>query len=230
MQPRPDDAPPNNLQLERALLALVLTDNGVLDRVTRLEPEHFFDAVNREVFTVARELRRDGKSVNLVMLGGLMGGDPLGGAASILDSIKSYSMAGELPDAISVEDSLVNLYTRRRMLAAGEAPFRFGVELRRQASGCDRDDGARSRGHPRHIAASPAHSLGRGCRHRRNASRDGCRQQRQLHHDRHQGPQRHDGWAGAAASLHISVVAQAWANRRSPCAWGRMRPRRGMGS
>jgi hypothetical protein len=117
----PAEQAPQDLQLERALLALVLTDNGVLDRVTRLEPEHFFDAVNREVFTVARELRRDGKPVDLVTLGGLMGGNPLGGADSILDSIKSYSMGGELPDAISVEDSLVNLYTRRRMLAAGEA-------------------------------------------------------------------------------------------------------------
>ena len=111
---------PHDLQLERALLALVLTDNAVLDRVNRLEPEHFFDAVNREVFTVAGDLRRDGKPVNLVTLGGLMGGDPLGGSASILESIKAYSMAGELPDALSVEDSLVNLYTRRRMLAAGQ--------------------------------------------------------------------------------------------------------------
>ena len=115
------DHAPHDLQLERAMLALVLTDNAVLDRLTRLEPEHFFDAVNREVFTVARNLRRDGQPVNLVTLGGLMGGDPLGGAASILDSIKIYSMAGELPDAISVEDSLVNLYARRCMLATGEA-------------------------------------------------------------------------------------------------------------
>ena len=73
------------------------------------------------MFTVARELRRDGKPVDLVTLGGLMGGDPLGGAASILDSVKRYSTADELPDAISVEDSLVNLYARRRMLGAGES-------------------------------------------------------------------------------------------------------------
>ena len=115
------DQAPHDLQLELALLALVLTDNAKLDRVTRLEPEHFFDAVNREVFTVARDLRRDGRPIDLVTLGSLMGGDPLGGSASILESIRAYSMAGELPDATSVEDALVSLYTRRRMLAAGEA-------------------------------------------------------------------------------------------------------------
>ena len=37
----PAEQAPHDLQLERALLALVLSDNGVLDRVTRLEPEHF---------------------------------------------------------------------------------------------------------------------------------------------------------------------------------------------
>jgi hypothetical protein len=63
--------------------------------------------VNREVFTVARDLRRDGRPVDLVTLGGLMGGDPLGGEASILESVKAYSVAGELPDAFSVEDSLI---------------------------------------------------------------------------------------------------------------------------
>ena len=115
------DQPPHDLHLERALLTLTLTDNAVLDRVTRLEPEHFFDALNREVFAVARDLRRDGRPIDVVTLGSLMGGDPLGGSAGILDSIKAYSVAGELPDALSVEDSLINLYTRRRMRATGEA-------------------------------------------------------------------------------------------------------------
>jgi replicative DNA helicase len=113
--------PPSDVGLERALLALVLADNAVLDRFTRLEPEHFYDAVNREVFTTARDLRRDGRPVNLVTLTGLMGGDPLGGTASILDAIKAFSLAGELPDATSVEESLIALYVRRRMQAAGEA-------------------------------------------------------------------------------------------------------------
>src|SRR5262245_43593016 len=112
---------PHNLQLERALLALVLNDNTVLDRLTRLEPEHFFDAVNREVFTVTRDLRREGRPADLDTLGGLMGGDPLGGKTGILESLKAYSVGNELPDAVSVEDSLITLYVRRQMQATGEA-------------------------------------------------------------------------------------------------------------
>ena len=45
------DQAPHDLQLERAMLALVLTDNGVLDRAMRLEPEHFFDAARLVIET-----------------------------------------------------------------------------------------------------------------------------------------------------------------------------------
>src|SRR5262245_8427933 len=107
MRLQPEQEPPNAVQLERGMLALVLTDNAVLDKLHRLEPEHFFDAIYREVFTAARDLRRDGQPVDLVRLGSLMGGDPLGGPSSILDSIKAFSVAGEVPDALSIEDSLI---------------------------------------------------------------------------------------------------------------------------
>jgi replicative DNA helicase len=123
MQQLRDPGPvlPNDPRLERALLALVVTDNGVLDKLARLEPEHFHDAENREVFTLARDLRREGQPINLVTLGGLMGADPLGGTSSILDSIKAFSLAGELPDALSLEASLLTLHVRRRGLAVGDA-------------------------------------------------------------------------------------------------------------
>jgi replicative DNA helicase len=113
------DATPHDLALERALLAMVLADNAALDKLERLEPEHFFDAVHREVFAAARDLRRERRPVNLVTLGGLVGGDPLG-ASVVLDSLKDYSFAGTMPDPQDMADSLIDLAGRREVQALGE--------------------------------------------------------------------------------------------------------------
>ena len=50
----PSEQTPHDLRLERALLALILTDNSVLDRVSQLEPDHFFDAVHRERTSIGK--------------------------------------------------------------------------------------------------------------------------------------------------------------------------------
>ena len=101
------------------MLALILADNTVLDRVVRLEPDHFYDLAYREVFVAARDLRTERERVNLVTLGGRMGGDPLGGKAIVLESLRAWSFAGELPDAQDIANSLMMLAMRRQMQAIG---------------------------------------------------------------------------------------------------------------
>jgi hypothetical protein len=41
-------------------------------------------------------------------------------AQDLLDNIKAYSVAGELPDALSIEDSLLTLHVRRQAQGVGE--------------------------------------------------------------------------------------------------------------
>lgn len=113
------DATPHDLKLEQALLATILADNAAIDRISRLEPDHFFDAVHREVFAAARDLRRERRPINLVTLGGLMGGDPLG-KGGVLESLKDYSFAGTMPEPQDIADSLMDLAGRREVQATGE--------------------------------------------------------------------------------------------------------------
>lgn len=112
------EATPHDLKLEQALLALILADNSSLDRISRLEPEHFFDPVHQAVFAAARDLLRDRRPINLVTLGGLMGGDPLGNR-SALDSLKDYEFAGTIPEPQDMADALIDLAGRREVQAIG---------------------------------------------------------------------------------------------------------------
>jgi replicative DNA helicase len=114
------DSVPHDLNLELALIALILADNTVLDRIQHVERDHFHDLTYREVFEAARDLRAARQRVNLVTLSARMGGDPLGGIASVLDSLRQFSFNGQEPDAYDGDSSLTGLHAARQMQAIGQ--------------------------------------------------------------------------------------------------------------
>jgi replicative DNA helicase len=114
------DSVPYDFNLELTLIALILADNTVIDRVDRLEGDHFYDLAHREVFLAARDLRAEHQRVNLVTLSGRMGGDPLGGNATALDSLQKFSFNGQTPDPYDVVRGLIGLHAARQMQAIGQ--------------------------------------------------------------------------------------------------------------
>jgi replicative DNA helicase len=111
---------PHDLDMELALLALILADNAELDRLGHVDGDHFFDLAYREVFLAARDLRAERQRVNFVTLGGRMGGDPLGGKVSILNSLRQFSFNDQAPDALDVASGLIGLFAARQMQAIGQ--------------------------------------------------------------------------------------------------------------
>jgi replicative DNA helicase len=115
-----DVGAPHDLDLERSILAMILEDNAVIDQLDRLEGNHFFDVAYREVFLAARDLRAEHQRVNLVTLSGRMGGDPLGGKATVLEALRQFSFNGQAPNAHDVADSLIALFVSRQMQSVGQ--------------------------------------------------------------------------------------------------------------
>jgi replicative DNA helicase len=75
---------------ERALLALILTDNAVLNRVARLRPDDFADPARGVIFETMSGLREENRPINPVTLGALFGSDPLSGG-NLLDDLRAVS-------------------------------------------------------------------------------------------------------------------------------------------
>lgn len=112
---------PSDPQAEATMLALVISDNAQLDRVGDLEPEDFFEPVNRLLWQSAVALRAEGRPVNLVTLKARQYAMRLGDGRDVIDYIKSVSLAGEIPDAVDLARLLRELATRRKILAAAQA-------------------------------------------------------------------------------------------------------------
>ena len=47
---------PHNLEVEQALLGAILANNDAINRVSFLEPNHFFDPLHQRVFDTLRTL------------------------------------------------------------------------------------------------------------------------------------------------------------------------------
>ena len=109
----------HNSAIEHAVLAAVLRDNAVLDAITRLQPQHLFDAELRAHFEAALDLQREGRPVNLVTLRALTGGDPLGGA-SIAERLAAVSFDGVPPMPRDMADALIDLARRREIKALSD--------------------------------------------------------------------------------------------------------------
>ena len=69
-------AMPCNIEAEQQLLGAVLTQNGLIDRVSDiLRPEHFFDPVHARIFTICQQRIGAGMLASPVVLRSIMGAD-----------------------------------------------------------------------------------------------------------------------------------------------------------
>lgn len=109
----------HNEAFELALLAQVIRDNALADRVAHLLPTDFRNPINGAVFETIRDLRQAGRPINVATLGGLIGSDPLGGA-SMIDTLRAVQFGEDMPAASDIASALLDLSLRRSMIAQGE--------------------------------------------------------------------------------------------------------------
>lgn len=128
---QPDwDAPPpqrplTDVELERALLALVFADNANLDRIGRLEAEDLTDPVLSAALDTAIALRADGLPISLTAMKRRLGAIKLSDDRTGLDVIRSLTVGSVAPDVVEISARLRFLAERRRLAdylrAIGEA-------------------------------------------------------------------------------------------------------------
>lgn len=112
---------PSNVDLERALLALIVADNAVMGRIGDLAEDDFFDDVNRQIFETARGLYADGRAINLITLKSNLYALRFADGRDLVSYLKEVSLAGEMPDAESASKLLRELAMRRRIMHAADA-------------------------------------------------------------------------------------------------------------
>ncbi len=110
---------PHNDAFENALLAMIIRNNALADSVAHLQPSDFHDPVRGAVFETMRDLRQDGRPINIATLAALTGSDPLGGA-SIIDTLRTVQFGEDLPPASDIASTLFDLSLRRSSVAQGE--------------------------------------------------------------------------------------------------------------
>src|SRR5690242_17318723 len=60
---------PHNIEAEQALLGAIFINNEAFDRVSDfLQPKHFFEPVHQQIFDIAGQLIRAGKSASPISL------------------------------------------------------------------------------------------------------------------------------------------------------------------
>ncbi len=115
-------SPPQNIEAEQALLGAILVNNDAFYRVSDfLEPDHFSEAIHRQIYKVASDMIRAAKKANPVTLKTFLPADE-----KIADmTIPHYlaRLAAEATTIINAEDygrSIYDLATRRALITIGE--------------------------------------------------------------------------------------------------------------
>lgn len=113
-------ATPHDLDLERVILASVVADNSVLDKIASLEPDDFYDAVHGALYATMLDLRGEKRPINLVTLKARYGSVPFREGGSVFEYLRGLSFAGNIPDIADVAGSIKELRLRRDMQLLGE--------------------------------------------------------------------------------------------------------------
>lgn len=110
---------PEDLDMERALLALVLADSAALDRLGKLEDDDFADPMNAVVLGAMRDLRAEARPVNLVTMQAKVGGAVFADGTAVLDALRQFSFAGVPPDAHDLAIAIRDKSLRRQIAQLG---------------------------------------------------------------------------------------------------------------
>jgi replicative DNA helicase len=114
---KPETEANTDLELERALLAALLTDNRAFDRLGQLEPEDLADPMHAAALTAMLDLRAEGRAVNVITLRSRFAGVPFG-EGSVLDYLKACNGNGAT-DVGDIAAALRELSQRREIALLG---------------------------------------------------------------------------------------------------------------
>jgi replicative DNA helicase len=118
--PRPF-VPPHNYDAEQALLAALLANNGVYDRISDfLRPEHFYDALHARIYEAIGVLIRRGEIANPVTLKNQFDRD--GALAEVGGAEYLVKLALAVVTVLNAEDyahTIRDLWLRRRVIEIG---------------------------------------------------------------------------------------------------------------
>jgi len=65
-----------NIEVEQALLSMILRDNAEMARISALRPEHFFDPLHARIFAAITTMVKSGKCANAMTMYATMASDP----------------------------------------------------------------------------------------------------------------------------------------------------------
>jgi len=116
------NAPPYSLEAEQAFLGALLLWNHVLEDVPSLAPEHFFDPMHAHVFTIARDLLRQGRRADALSIAPALANlPPVDGQATPVHYLGTLGVRATTPGAAKdTARTIIDLADRRQLMLIGE--------------------------------------------------------------------------------------------------------------
>ncbi|MGL5115733.1 MAG: replicative DNA helicase [Beijerinckiaceae bacterium] len=112
---------PHNLELERAVLGVILVHNDAFDRVADvLQPEHFYEGVHRRVYEVISTLLRGGKIATPITLKMFLTDIDFGGLTVPQYLARLAAEATTVINAVEYARAIRDLALRRNLILVGE--------------------------------------------------------------------------------------------------------------
>ena len=113
--------PPHNIDAEQALLGAIMVNNDAYYRVSDfLLPEHFMEAVHRQIFEVSVSLIKAGKLATPITLKTYLGDIDLGGVTPMQYLARLAAEATTVINAGEYGRTIYDLAIRRRLITIGE--------------------------------------------------------------------------------------------------------------
>lgn len=112
---------PNNIEAEQALLGAILVNNEAFYRVADfLKPVHFFEPLHRQIYEIAGELIRTGKTANPITIKTFLPAEEKVGEMTVAQYVAR--LAVEAVTIINAQDygrAIYDLATRRALITVG---------------------------------------------------------------------------------------------------------------
>jgi len=117
----PHREPPNDIELEQAIIGAVLFDNAVMDRLGSLNPADFYEPVHVALFASMREQWSTSKAINLATLRGIIHEVPsITDRLTMADYLKRLLTFGDSRNAEALAETQRDYANRRRICEAAE--------------------------------------------------------------------------------------------------------------
>lgn len=116
-----DRTAPHSMEAEQALLGAILIKNEALDRVADfLEPEHFYEPVNGQIYEIARALIRVGKVADTITLRTHLPGEvEIAGLTLNQYLARLAAEATTIINAVDYAKNIYDLFIRRSLVSIG---------------------------------------------------------------------------------------------------------------